>query len=424
MMVRSALTAVLAVGVLGVPSVAQAAARGPVLDPSFGSRGWVVNDYGAGDAVRDVALQPDGKIVAFGSGYEGRFLLQRHRADGSPDDTFGISGVVVTDVDPESWEDPISMVLQPGGRILVAGTVSRAGAAHPVLIRYLPDGSVDTSFGTDGRLFPALGAATSGARSADLAAQPDGRILLGLSATTGDGSAPPILLRLLPDGTPDVTFGAGGVARFDLGPREFDSVTSIAPAPDGGVVVAGQTGYWGSLPEPTYDVVVARFTSRGVLDTSFGPGGRVVRDFTGPGGIDDTAGLAVGRDGRILQTVRIQQGDTNRKGLLRYLPNGRPDPSLGRGGFTYVAGPVVSPVLRPDGRITTTGTIGGDVALARYRPDGTADPHFGRRGVLVTDLGAYDEGTVLKIQPDGRLLVGGSGGVEGGDAFTLVRYRP
>ncbi|WP_250029607.1 hypothetical protein [Paractinoplanes maris] len=425
MLMRSLLAAVLAVGALGVPSAAQAAegaGRGPVLDPSFGVGGWVTTDHGGGDYVRDLALQPDGKIIAVGNGNEGYFLLERHLANGLLDNTFG---AVVTDVDPDSfWDDPSAVVLQPGGRILVAGTVSRAGFSELVLVRYLIDGSIDTSFGTNGRLYPELGDAAYATRPAGLIRQPDGKILVGISGATTDGSVPPVLLRLLPSGAPDPAFGVGGVVRADLGPREFDSVSNVALAPDGDIVVAGTTSYWSTLPEPTSDTVLARFTPRGALDTSFGSGGRVVRDYSGPQGIDLSSGLAVGRDGRIVQTVGVIQNDVTRSGIARYRPDGRADRSFGRNGFTYVSGPVASPVIRPDGRITTTGQIDADIALAQYRADGRPDRTFGTGGVVVTDLGGYDQGNVLKIQPDGRLLVGGTGGVQGGDAFAIVRYRP
>ncbi|MCO8270427.1 hypothetical protein M1L60_07435 [Actinoplanes sp. TRM 88003] len=423
MLVRGLLTGVLIAGALAAP--AGAAVRGPVLDPSFGSGGWVTAEYGGGDYVRDLALQPDGKIIAVGNGNEGYFLIERRRADGALDESFGTAGVVVTDVDPDSfWDDPAAMTLQAGGRILVAGTVSRAGFSALALVRYLSDGSIDTSFGTDGRLFPALGDAVYGTRPAGLTQQPDGKIVLGLSAATNDGSDPPVLLRLRPDGTPDPTFGAGGVVRTDLGPNEFESVTTVAVAPDGDIVVAGASSYWSTLPEPTADVLLARFTPRGRLDTSFGSSGRVIRDLTGPQGIDGSSGLAIGRDGRILQTVWTQQDDVRRDGLLRYLPDGKPDRSLGRNAFTYVSGPTTSPVLRPNGRIVTTGSADGNIVVAQYRANGSLDPSFGTGGVVTTDLGGTDRGTVLKIQPNGRLLIGGSGSVPGGDAFALVRYRP
>ena len=159
MFARRLFTVALAVGALIAPSAAHAAAaRGPVLDPSFGTGGWVSNDHGGGDSVLDVAIQPDGKILALGNANEGYFGIERHLPDGSLDNSFGTSGLVVTDADPDSfWDEPKAITLLPDGRFLVAGSVARAGFGAPVVIRYRADGSVDTTFGVDGRAFPALG---------------------------------------------------------------------------------------------------------------------------------------------------------------------------------------------------------------------------------------------------------------------------
>jgi len=425
MLVRSLVAAAVIAGALSVPAPAQAAAPGPVLDPSFGSGGWVSNDHGPGDSVLDLSLQPDGKILAIGSGNEGYFVVERHRTDGSLDGSFGTGGFVVTDVEPASfWDQPTAVTALPDGRVLAAGSVSRNGFAFPALIRYLADGSVDTSYGTDGRVFPALSAATYAARLAGLVRQPNGRVVLALEGATTDGSPPPALVRLLPSGALDSSFGTGGVVYADLGPREFDFVSGVALAPDGDIVVAGATGYYSTLPEPTADLLLARFTARGALDKSFGSGGRVVRDITGPQGIDGTAGLAVGRDGAVVQTAWLQEGDNRRYGILRYLANGEPDRTFGRAGYVAASGPVESPIIRANGRITTTGSAGSNVALGQYRADGRPDASFGIRGVAVADIGSSSHGGVLKIQPDGRLLVGGTTGDQGDSSFGIFRFLP
>ncbi|MBU2669036.1 hypothetical protein KOI35_36540 [Actinoplanes bogorensis] len=429
MFVRRLVTVALAVGALLVPTAAHAAAaRGPVLDPSFGVGGWVSNDHGGGDYVIDLATQADGKILALGNANEGYFGIERHLPDGSIDYAFGTNGLVATDADPDSyWDDPKSITLLPDGRFLVAGSVSRAGFGAPVVIRYLADGTVDTTFGVDGRAFPALGDTVTSARTQGMVRQPDGRIVLAVEGVTSDGSPAPVALRLLPGGALDPSFGTGGVIRYDFGPHEFHSVRSLALAPDGDIVVAGSSGYYSTLPEPTGDLVVARFTPRGRPDATFGTNGSVVRDLTGPSGIDIHAGLAVGRDGRILQTAALQAAgsETQTPAMLRYLPTGKPDRNFGRNGVvTPTAGPVGAPVIRPNGKILTTGSISQNVALAQYRPDGRPDQTFGTNGVVVTDLGGYDVGYVVKIQPTGRLLVGGTGSSAGGTEFTLLRYIP
>lgn len=441
MVVRSLFSALLTAGVVAVPASAGAAAptgtpgqvahvraadaRGPVLDPSFGRGGVAVADFGGGDEVTDLALAADGSIVAVGGG-EQVFNLVRYRPDGRPDAAFGTGGVVSTDVDPESFSDsPTSVALRPDGRVVAGGRVTRGGSGVAALVAYLPDGTVDTSFGTGGRLYPVDPSASS--RVVDLHLAPDGSLLVAVESATTDGSPPVALVKLLPSGALDPAFGDGGLVRVDLGPREIDYVTALAVAPGGDILLAGATAWWSTLPEPTADVLLVRFTPAGALDTSFGAGGRVTRDLTGPQGIDGTSGLTVAADGRIVLTTWQQVGDERRSALLRYRPDGRPDRGFGRAGVA--AGPVGvtlrSPVVRPGGRILTTGTDGADLVLTRFRADGRPDPAFGRRGVLLTDVdGGQESGAVLRIDASRRLVVGGNAGSGGGTSFGVFRFLP
>ena len=414
-------------GVVAAPPGAGAAHRGPVLDPSFWGGGLVTSDHGGGDEVVDLALQPDGRIVAVGGGMNsetgyGGFNLVRHLPDGGLDESFGVSGVVATNVDPAGLgAHPTAMALRPDGRILVAGRVGRStGGYAPVLVSYLPDGTLDGSFGVDGRLYPDIGAGV-----ADMVMFPDGAVLLAL-----DGADPVVLARLRPDGEPDPSFGDGGLVRADFGPREFDFVRHVAVAPDGGILLAGGTGWWSTMPEPTTDVVLARFTPAGTIDTSFGVDGRVTWDRTGPDGLDLASGLAVAANGRVVLTVGYQADGIVGAGLLRYLPDGRLDPSFGRRGFApaRLTGPsagIGSPTIRPGGRILTVGAANDDLLLAQFRPDGRPDPAFGHRGLVMTDVDSGTEkGNVLRIAPDGRLVVGGTAGTQGGTSFAVFRYLP
>jgi uncharacterized delta-60 repeat protein len=427
--------------VVAAPPGAGAAHRGPTLDPSFGGAGLVTSDHGGGDEVVDLALQPDGRIVAVGGGMNaqtghGGFNLVRHLPNGVLDESFGQSGVVATNVDPAgTGAYPAAMALRPDGRILVAGRAGRAsGQGAPVLVSYLPDGTLDGSFGTDGRLYPDLGPNVSGGFT-DMVLYPDGAVLLAIEGAGTEGGDPIVLARLRPDGEPDPSFGDGGLVRADLGPREFDFVRHLAVAPDGSILVAGATGWWSTLPEPTTDVLLVRFTPAGAIDTSFGDDGRVIWDRTGPQGLDLIAGLAVAADGRVVLTVGYHEADGRvGAGLLRYLPDGRPDPGFGRRGFAPARLPgaypwIGAPTFRPGGRILTTGYTNDsgamDLVLAQYRPDGRPDPAFGHRGLVLTDIdGGSERGNALQIQPDGRLVVGGTADTQGGTSFAVFRYLP
>ncbi|MEV4350803.1 hypothetical protein AB0J83_40620 [Actinoplanes sp. NPDC049596] len=399
-------------GVLVAPVGAQAAGKRPSLDTSFNVTGVVIEDFGPGDTVVDMAVQADGKIVAVGPG-DGNFNVLRRLADGSGDESFGSSwgGRVTTDVEPSTYgETPRSLALLPDGRIAVGGEVSRDGHSVGVVVFYAADGSVQSI------IYPDLGPRVASSRVVAMSARPGGKLLLALHAATGDGSDPPVLARLLADGTLDATFGVGGVARADIGGRDFDQPSGMAVAPDGRILVGGTTGWWSTLPEPTSDVTLARFTANGALDTSFGTGGRVNRDITGPDAIDGGGVPSVTADGRILVTVWTQQGDTRRTGLLRYLPNGRPDRSFDRDGLTMTSFESLnSPVTGPGGRITVTGRSGGDLLLAEFGADGRL------LWTKPTDVnGGLEDGHVLLARPGGKLLVGGQAE---GESFAIFRFN-
>ncbi|MEU8819584.1 delta-60 repeat domain-containing protein [Actinoplanes sp. NPDC048796] len=410
MRVHTLLAAVVA-GALIAPAGAQAAIRKPSLDTSFALTGVAYDDFGPGDEITALAVQPDGKIIAMSPG-NADFNLLRLTPDGFPDPSFGVWGRVSTDVESSGyWNYPSALALLADGRIVVGGSVSPEGHQLPLLVTYAGDGTVLST------IRPDLGQGVTDARVTGLSALAGGKLLVAFDAATEDGSAPPVLTRLLPDGTPDATFGTGGVVRADVGERDFDQVNGMAVAPDGRIVVSGSTMWWSTLPEPTGDIMLARFTPNGALDPSFGNGGRVTRDITGPQGIDGGGGPTVTADGRVLVTAWTQKDDTRRTALLRFLPNGRPDRSFDRDGLVTTAfGRLNSPVVGAGGRITVTGEQNDDVLLAEFRADGR---------LLWSDTtdvdGGRERGSTLVAQPDGKLLVGGLGQTESVAVFRFNR---
>ena len=383
---------------------------------------WVATaDHGGGDVVVDLALQPDGRILAVGGG---NFVvnLDRFLPDGTPDYTFGTYGSVGADFDPDSFsEDPAAVAVRPDGRILVAASVVHDGLYAPAVATYLPDGTLSTV------VEPDLGAAIN-ARVADMILLPGGAVLLAIESGTFDGSLPVALVKLRPDGTLDPAFGTGGLVRINLGPREFDFVSSIAVAPDGDILLAGGTGDYDGHAEAWPETLLVRFTGAGALDTSFGTGGRVTRDLT-PEGMDSAQGLAVAPNGRIVLTVGLREDDTTfGSGLLAYLPNGRPDRTFGRAGFAPGPGPGTSltvPIIRPNGRILVTGSVnsgtGSDLLLTQYLTNGQPDRAFGR---VRTDVnGGNEQGNALKLQPNGGIVAAGNAGSPGDTSFGVFRYR-
>ena len=226
------------------------------------------------------------------------------------------------------------------------------------MARYLPDGTLDQSFGVGGKVTTA---ALAGVASA-LALGPAGTIVV---AGFGDVS------RYLPTGALDESFGTAG--RVTIPGNTI--VRALIVLPDG-----SDTARWKLPSGGAPDFLVARLTSSGTLDPTFGVGGKVVTDL---GGEDEAAQLLLLPDGKLLAVGETVVGAAN-FALVRYLSDGSLDPTFGSGGkvITDIGGPSVwdhgdDAILTPDGKIVVTGASFPKLALARYLTDGTLDPAFG-----------------------------------------------
>jgi len=249
------------------------------LDPTFGTGGIVISHSASFDSFSAVAVQPNGRIVAAGTSGDD-FALLRYNPDGSPDPTFGVGGKVVTDLGSATVDSWSAMALLPDGKIVVAG---RSGGDF-ALARYNHDGSLDSSFGSGGKLTTDFG---GGDAAAAMALQPDGKIVLA-----GGSSFRVALARYNPNGGLDATFGMGGMVISDFGGGE--SAAAIGLQHDGKIVVAG------GPRSATF--VVARYNPDGRLDLPFGIGGMVATDFGG--GTSQATALALQADGKIVVAGR------------------------------------------------------------------------------------------------------------------------
>jgi uncharacterized delta-60 repeat protein len=184
------------------------------LDNSFGAGGKVSTDFGLFEQgysyalAYSLALQPDGKIVLAGEATFGTFnaqadfALARYNSDGTLDTSFGIGGKVTTNVG--GGRDFVSSVaVQPDGKI-VAGGFARFNFA---LARYTPSGALDASFGTGGEVTTDIGGLTDWVNT--IALEPDGKII-AVGLTFINGSFQPALAQYNPSGTLDTSFGTGG----------------------------------------------------------------------------------------------------------------------------------------------------------------------------------------------------------------------
>ena len=245
-----------------VSAQAQAAAAGS-LDLSFGGDGIVATDFGNRDEhLRAVAVQPDGKIVAAGYTQEGHsfdFALVRYTADGELDSSFGNGGKVTTAFGHHAHIH--GMALQPDGKIVACGHTHTYRNDDFLMARYNADGSLDDSFGGDGKV--ALDFNGGFDYCFGTAVQPDGKILVAGTAqvaSTYDFA----LARYNANGSLDASFGSGGKVTTEFGASDAtqnDQSQALALQPDGKIVVAG----YSSTKKPGGDVSY-RLCARAVQD--------------------------------------------------------------------------------------------------------------------------------------------------------------
>jgi uncharacterized delta-60 repeat protein len=269
------------------------------IDNSFDGDGKVVTNYGSLDVLTDIAIQPDGKIVAEGyttlttfptSNYE--IVLLRYHADGSPDNGFGTAGKVITAVGAGAAEDKgMNMVLQPDGKMVVTGYSYNGANYDFVLLRYNTNGTPDVSFSGDGKLTTAFGSGDDMAYA--IALQPDGKIIVAGSAFAGSDREP-ALARYTTTGDLDAGFDGDGKVSLSLltDPTfiEDDVIYAVALQPDGKIVVAGS-----SLAYNNLDLLHARFLANGSLDAGF-PNGMSANGGT----VDIVNAMAVQQDVKIV----------------------------------------------------------------------------------------------------------------------------
>src|SRR5262249_11513474 len=221
------------------------------LDTTFGGTGTVFTDVsGQSDRAHAVLIQPDGKILVGGTGGDGLhffFVLSRYNSDGSFDSTFGNGGKVVTDPSPNGAYNEIwDLALQPDGRILAGGNVQIGTDTKLAVARYLPNGVLDTSFGANG-----VATANTSGRAYSVLVQPDGKVVLVGGSAGGNASAQFALSRFNPDGGLDDSFGGTGTVLTDL-PGTYEQAFDAALQPDGKIVAVGQVNPAGAFP-PVYD---------------------------------------------------------------------------------------------------------------------------------------------------------------------------
>ena len=404
------------------------------IDPTFGSDGLITTTISdtSTDFGLDVVIQPDGKIVVAGMSTGLGFLILRYQSDGTLDTSFGSGGKVI----PSVGERAFAVALQPDGKIVATGHGPGVDGMYNdiTVARFTADGTLDSSFGNGGKVTTDyFGYHDYGY---DLVVLDDGKILVS-GAAQSRFDVPDMapygyhcaMVRYNPDGTLDSSFGTSGKVLTDISPVHVNdsyssACNSIALRDDGSFVAAG--GY-------LRDFLLIAYEADGNLDTSFGIDGVVRTDFAN--GWDDGRAIWIQSDGKILVAGWATVYANRDFALARYNPDGSLDTSFGTNGKVSVQlggeDEAYGIALQPDGKILVAGGVNNapptGFAVLRFNPDGSLDSTFGTEGKIITDFGndGLEGARSVVLQSDGKIVVVGTdflGSYWGPGDVAVARY--
>lgn len=363
--------------VFGLLAFGYISAQETVVDPSFGTAGEVTVEFGNNSSkVNAIVIQPDGKMI-FGGTSNSQIALARINPNGTLDTNFGTAGKVLTNLNGSSdYLD--AMVLQPDGKLIAVGNISNSALGNIsdfAVLRYNTNGTLDTSFSGDGIVSTDFANLPDRAKHVTL--QPDGKILVAGEArdvnpqSVGGTDTKFCLARYLPNGALDTSFNGNGKVMVSF---------YIEPDIDdnsnyGRVVVVAPDGkiILGGISDVEFAMV--RLNIDGSIDSTFGDEGRVVTDLGLNGSnLTELNAIKIMDDGRILLAGSKSVGYDEGDGFL----------------------------------------------VTRYSPDGVLDTGFGENGLVVTDFNYEDDiAHEVFVLPDGKILLAGTGA----NKFALARYN-
>lgn len=373
------------------------------LDVAFADQGHlVVEEPGVVLSAWDILMRPDGSFITVCQARtvgDAQTTLMAFEADGSPDIAFGSAGngVVQTDVPGAFYELPLTAAYTHDGKIMIGGSCIPGPYGQALLLRYHPDGRLDSTWGTDGYLISQMPDPRAVHALHPLA---DGRLLVLRHLD---------IVRYDETGTLDTTFGHQGVVPVP----GYDMVVDATGAIYVAFVEADSTLEAGFI-------TLTKLLPDGQIDSTFGNAGIVsVPSGTGLGDVE----LALAEEGKVLLAMdrRTVGGLTVIPNplVLRYLPDGTPDSTFGQGGRSepLPGFSVRTMVVLPDSTVLLGGQYWEagkkDLALMRIRPEGGLDLGFGNGGFSVAGLSnpppahIYVLGNAIGLTTTGHILCAG-----------------
>jgi uncharacterized delta-60 repeat protein len=392
--------------------------------------GKVITAFAQKDWANAMAIQADGKLVVAGT----QGSLVRYNPNGGVDNTFGTAGETILPDASNWVNGPAMGIQSDGTIVVAATYEVGSSAAsgdpfHFVPGVYLvnPNGTIRSYF-----LDPCGPVGVCDSFLGGLVIQSDNKIVLAASINVinGSGVSNFAAIRYNPDGSRDTMFGTGGIVSTSTYPGHFGQPTSVAIQSNGKIVVAG---FDLPVDDSTSDMAVVRYNSNGSLDKTFDGDGIARVGFLGYS-FDYAKAVKIQQNGKIVLAGYSNASGNNDFALARLNTNGSMDNTFDSDGIlTTPIGlgndAATSLGIQSDGKIVVGGkaetTADFDFALVRYKSNGSLDTTFGNSGKVTTSFGPYSEGAkALSIQSDGKIVLAGAGYNGTQHVFALARYNP
>jgi uncharacterized delta-60 repeat protein len=401
------------------------------LDRSFDGDGKLTTEVGTDFSTAEALIQQsDGKLVVAGVSKDTftneRFALVRYNVDGTPDTSFGGTGIVNTIVGLGN-ASAFAVAQQEDGSLIVAGRSFNLTDDDFTLVRFTPSGVLDTTFNGTGMVVTPVDFADDGAFAV---VQDSSETLTAAGFSSSFGTDNFALLRYKIDGSLDTRFGDAGKVTTDFGNEGNDVAFALIKQSDGKLVAAGFSDNGNNE-----DFALARYNTDGSLDTSFSRDGRVRTDIGSE--LDHALSIIQQSDGKLVAAGYSEINDANVITLVRYNANGTLDKSFSRNGkVTTAIGSIDDRAFKviqlPEGKLlvagyTQTGDDDADFVLVRYNSDGSLDTSFSSDGSLTTNFGSdsipgIDQAFAAVEQSNEQIVLAGTSNIGGFQSFALARY--
>ncbi len=282
------------------------------IDKSFGKEGIAITSIEKpSDIIVGIQILPDDKIIAAGKTFDGKqsnFAITKYLQNGQIDTQFGDSGIVITDIE-NSDATATSIVIQKDGKIIIGGDLKKGIYTDFVIVRYLPNGLLDTTFGKKGIVITSFSDKNDNLTS--LLIQPDDKIIASGHVFNNDFSDL-AFVRYLKDGTIDTTIGNKGIViHSKKGSLEVLSASLLQD--DGKLILIGNT-----TKDTITSIEILRYTIYGKLDKTFGKKGKIISKALKNYRYNNAYAAAIQVDGKILISGNVRFGTFTDITLYRY----------------------------------------------------------------------------------------------------------